>query len=81
MTSEAAGLAPPLLWKPRLQMSSLQTLAADLSDLWALANKAPDDPRRMGRVRGLVWFLVDLAPGNGLSGQKECFSCAFLRYQ
>lgn len=81
MTSEAAGLAPPLPWKPRLQMSSLHTLAADLSGLWALANKAPDDPRRAGRVRGLVWLLVDLAPGNGPSGQKECFSCAFLRYQ
>lgn len=80
MTSEAAGLAPPLPWKPRLQMSSLHTLAADLSGLWALANKALDDPRRAGRVRGLVWLLVDLAPGNGPSGQKECFSCAFLSH-
>lgn len=56
MTSEAAGLAPPLPWKPRLQMSSLHTLAADLSGLWALANKALDDPRRAGRKLLCLWL-------------------------
>lgn len=63
--------------EPWLQMFSLQTLAADFSGLWALVSKAPDDPQLRGRARGLVQPPDDLARGNGLSGQKECFSCTF----